>query len=272
MYVEEALGEIPDEFLDPIQFTLTKDPVILPSSNVTVDRPVIQRHLLKQCTTCKIFGHSDAKCHKNKAKAVEIQPTQAFKPAKPHQKTQQQRTASEPIEERREIGQRQEVEERPLEPVEEILTESQIVVHEEVRAANRFEDIEVHQDDTFEEVRTDFDPQEMVPYIIEGEDDLPEEELEERNTFSIKRGQFQQEQGYSASEEEFEKEYFLDHIPGTDEEQETLMAGMIATPPVKGSCVETKKLSELTGLNIGNQKAKKKRTKGKPKGAGKNHS
>ncbi|KAF9617006.1 hypothetical protein IFM89_033076 [Coptis chinensis] len=44
--------------------------------------------ILEQCTTCKIFGHSDAKCHKNKAKAVEIQPTQAFKPAKPHQKTQ----------------------------------------------------------------------------------------------------------------------------------------------------------------------------------------
>ncbi|KAF6171741.1 hypothetical protein GIB67_007262 [Kingdonia uniflora] len=46
MDVEAALGEIPDEFLDPIQYTLMKDPVILPSSKTTVDRPVIQRHLL----------------------------------------------------------------------------------------------------------------------------------------------------------------------------------------------------------------------------------
>ncbi|CAK9186044.1 unnamed protein product [Ilex paraguariensis] len=46
MDAEAALGEIPDEFLDPIQYTLMKDPVILPSSAVTVDRPVIQRHLL----------------------------------------------------------------------------------------------------------------------------------------------------------------------------------------------------------------------------------
>ncbi|KAF5748968.1 ubiquitin conjugation factor E4 [Tripterygium wilfordii] len=46
MDAEAALGEIPDEFLDPIQCTLMKDPVILPSSRTTVDRPVIQRHLL----------------------------------------------------------------------------------------------------------------------------------------------------------------------------------------------------------------------------------
>ncbi|KAL5805653.1 hypothetical protein ACOSQ4_028386 [Xanthoceras sorbifolium] len=47
---EAALGEIPDEFLDPIQYTLMKDPVILPSSRITVDRPVIQRHLLSDST------------------------------------------------------------------------------------------------------------------------------------------------------------------------------------------------------------------------------
>lgn len=46
MEAEDTLGEIPDEFLDPIQYTLMKDPVILPSSRITVDRPVIQRHLL----------------------------------------------------------------------------------------------------------------------------------------------------------------------------------------------------------------------------------
>ncbi|PIA30355.1 hypothetical protein AQUCO_05600056v1 [Aquilegia coerulea] len=46
MDAEAALGEIPDEFLDPIQYTLMKDPVILPCSRIIIDRPVIQRHLL----------------------------------------------------------------------------------------------------------------------------------------------------------------------------------------------------------------------------------
>ncbi|XP_072992148.1 probable ubiquitin conjugation factor E4 [Typha latifolia] len=50
MDAEAALGEIPDEFLDPIQYTLMKDPVILPSSKVTIDRIVIQRHLLSDST------------------------------------------------------------------------------------------------------------------------------------------------------------------------------------------------------------------------------
>ncbi|CAL4923244.1 unnamed protein product [Urochloa decumbens] len=47
---EAILGDIPDEFLDPIQYTLMKDPVILPSSKVTIDRPVIIRHLLSDST------------------------------------------------------------------------------------------------------------------------------------------------------------------------------------------------------------------------------
>ncbi|KAI4389267.1 hypothetical protein MLD38_001507 [Melastoma candidum] len=50
MDAEETLGEIPDEFLDPIQYTLMKDPVILPSSRIIVDKPVIQRHLLSDNT------------------------------------------------------------------------------------------------------------------------------------------------------------------------------------------------------------------------------
>lgn len=44
---EEAdLGEIPDEFLDPLIFDIMKDPVILPQSKMTIDRAVIQSHLL----------------------------------------------------------------------------------------------------------------------------------------------------------------------------------------------------------------------------------
>ncbi|KAJ0846292.1 putative U box domain, Zinc finger, RING/FYVE/PHD-type, ubiquitin conjugation factor E4, core [Helianthus annuus] len=50
MDAEAILGDIPDEFLDPIQYTIMKDPVILPSSRIIVDRPVIQRHLLSDAT------------------------------------------------------------------------------------------------------------------------------------------------------------------------------------------------------------------------------
>ncbi|KAM0865296.1 hypothetical protein ACQ4PT_043365 [Festuca glaucescens] len=50
MDVEAILGDIPDEFLDPIQYTLMEDPVVLPSSRVTIDRSVIVRHLLSDST------------------------------------------------------------------------------------------------------------------------------------------------------------------------------------------------------------------------------
>lgn len=44
---DEALGsDIPEEFLDPILSILMKDPVILPSSRISVDRSTISRHLL----------------------------------------------------------------------------------------------------------------------------------------------------------------------------------------------------------------------------------
>ncbi|KAH0543651.1 hypothetical protein FGG08_002089 [Glutinoglossum americanum] len=43
---EEDLGEIPDEFLDPLMCTLMEDPVILPASKVSIDRSTIRSHLL----------------------------------------------------------------------------------------------------------------------------------------------------------------------------------------------------------------------------------
>ncbi|PGH03801.1 hypothetical protein AJ79_07277 [Helicocarpus griseus UAMH5409] len=43
---EEDLGEVPDEFLDPLIFTLMEDPVILPNSRVSIDRATIRSHLL----------------------------------------------------------------------------------------------------------------------------------------------------------------------------------------------------------------------------------
>ncbi len=47
---EEDLGEIPEEFLDPIQCSLMEDPVILPSSKTVIDRATIKRHLANTAT------------------------------------------------------------------------------------------------------------------------------------------------------------------------------------------------------------------------------
>jgi ubiquitin conjugation factor E4 B len=45
---EEDLGEIPDEYLDPLMATLMEDPVILPTSRQTVDRSTIRSYLLSE--------------------------------------------------------------------------------------------------------------------------------------------------------------------------------------------------------------------------------
>lgn len=45
---DEALANPPDEFLDPLLSILMRDPVILPSSKVVVDRSTISRHLLSE--------------------------------------------------------------------------------------------------------------------------------------------------------------------------------------------------------------------------------
>ncbi|KAI8362010.1 ubiquitin elongating factor core-domain-containing protein [Mortierella sp. GBAus27b] len=47
---EEEMGEIPDEFLDPLLFTLMEDPVLLPTSNISIDRSTIKSHLLSDST------------------------------------------------------------------------------------------------------------------------------------------------------------------------------------------------------------------------------
>lgn len=43
---EAELGEVPDEFLDPVMFSLMEEPVILPTSKVTIDLSTIKSHLL----------------------------------------------------------------------------------------------------------------------------------------------------------------------------------------------------------------------------------
>ncbi|KAJ8143756.1 hypothetical protein OY671_003130 [Metschnikowia pulcherrima] len=47
---EEELGEVPEELLDPLMYTLMEDPVILPGSRVTMDRSTIKAHLLSDPT------------------------------------------------------------------------------------------------------------------------------------------------------------------------------------------------------------------------------
>jgi len=47
--IEAILGDIPDKFLDPLMYTLMRDPVRLPAANskeYVMDRKVIERHLL----------------------------------------------------------------------------------------------------------------------------------------------------------------------------------------------------------------------------------
>lgn len=47
---DEAIGDAPEEFLDPIMSTIMNDPVVLPSSGITLDRSTIARHLLSDQT------------------------------------------------------------------------------------------------------------------------------------------------------------------------------------------------------------------------------
>lgn len=47
---ELELGEVPDEFLDPLMFILMEDPVILPGSKISIDRSTIKAHLLSDST------------------------------------------------------------------------------------------------------------------------------------------------------------------------------------------------------------------------------
>ncbi|GAA5912015.1 hypothetical protein JCM5296_007322 [Sporobolomyces johnsonii] len=47
---DEALGDIPDEFLDPLTYDLMRDPVILPSSKTVIDRSTIKQHFLSDPT------------------------------------------------------------------------------------------------------------------------------------------------------------------------------------------------------------------------------
>ncbi|CAI5758568.1 unnamed protein product [Candida verbasci] len=47
---ELEMGDIPEEFLDPLMFTIMEDPVILPSSKINIDRSTIKAHLLSDST------------------------------------------------------------------------------------------------------------------------------------------------------------------------------------------------------------------------------
>ncbi|GAA5912608.1 ubiquitin conjugation factor core domain-containing protein [Sporobolomyces salmoneus] len=47
---DEAMGEVPDEFLDPLTYEIMRDPVILPLSRTIIDRSSIKQHYLSDRT------------------------------------------------------------------------------------------------------------------------------------------------------------------------------------------------------------------------------
>lgn len=49
--METSMGDVPEEFLDPLLGTIMNDPVILPNSQMTLDRTSIVRHLLRYVFT-----------------------------------------------------------------------------------------------------------------------------------------------------------------------------------------------------------------------------
>lgn len=42
----QMLGDAPEEFLDPLTYTLMRDPVVMPTSGTSIERAVILRHLM----------------------------------------------------------------------------------------------------------------------------------------------------------------------------------------------------------------------------------
>ncbi|KAF9604666.1 hypothetical protein IFM89_008997 [Coptis chinensis] len=228
--------------------------------------------VLDLCTSCKIFGHSDSKCIKNKEVSAQnpvIQPQMARtqvhnKPRKQHMRwmpkkntltgqtsclrdkngtivTNDGQNEDTPVIITEEVGQTQE---RTYREVTEALAPtvrgSQVVVHSEVQASNIFavlmpEDEEAISKmnkncygDKFEEVRTEFEPSEVGSLNTEGEEGNSEDS-KEKKVYSIKRGEIRQEDSYSVSEEEFEKEYFSDHL---DAEEDSEVARMLESPPI----------------------------------------
>lgn len=65
---EEALQDVPDEYLDALVFTIMRDPVRLPSSGMVVDRTTIRQHLLNDEVRLQQTGwaqwllRSDSQC------------------------------------------------------------------------------------------------------------------------------------------------------------------------------------------------------------------
>jgi len=47
---DDAMGDVPDEFLDPLTYDLMRDPVILPSSKTVIDRSTIKQHFLSDAS------------------------------------------------------------------------------------------------------------------------------------------------------------------------------------------------------------------------------
>ena len=54
---EQLFADAPDEFIDPLTFTLMDDPVTLPTSGIIMDRATIARHLLRYASHLLFLLH-----------------------------------------------------------------------------------------------------------------------------------------------------------------------------------------------------------------------
>ncbi|KAF9598345.1 hypothetical protein IFM89_027052 [Coptis chinensis] len=234
----------------------------------------------KKCSFCSIFGHTDVKCVKNKDKQpiAAAKEVSRAKPTKEKYKQQKQRWAQkgamlqgQSSATRDENGVIATVGHQANAPIiipNSTEQQSNLIDDTNVNEATNPENLGQQGETTFEEVRTEFEPAEIVIYNNGDENEIHEGETEEATTYVGTRKQFL-EDSYSTSEGEVEKEYFSDH--NSIEDTQGVVAGLLNTPVEKGTTIKSKQLSELSDvISLPVHKPKKRKTKGKPKGAGKN--
>ncbi|KAF9625490.1 hypothetical protein IFM89_023406 [Coptis chinensis] len=202
---------------------------------------------------CKIFGHSDAKCPKNKGKNIQNVPPNSKQVKSTHVTKQTKQNMRWTPKKNAPNGQTSCQRNHDGVPIAEVVVERK--------------EKDVQQEEYFEEVRTDFEAPEVLHITVEEEEGVTEVDTEERKAYSLQRGQVQEEGTSSTSEEELEKEYFTDHISSEDGLH---IAGILDSPSVSGINVKTKQLTSHSELSIydgdRNKQRKRRNRKLRPKG------
>ncbi|KAF9597553.1 hypothetical protein IFM89_019544 [Coptis chinensis] len=208
----------------------------------------------KKCSFCSIFGHTDVKCVKNKDK----QPIAAAKEGQSSATRDENGVIAT-------VGHQANA---PIIIPNSTEQQSNLIDDTNVNEATNPENLGQQGETTFEEVRTEFEPAEIVIYNNGDENEIHEGETEEATTYVGTRKQFL-EDSYSTKGRRSRREYFSDH--NSIEDTQGVVAGLLNTPVEKGTTIKSKQLSELSDvISLPVHKPKKRKTKGKPKGAGKN--